>query len=172
MRRLIIAVLCPVLILTVLTARYAASARTAKNGVRLLLPVSVLETGEDAFSPFVRLRYHNFIPIDAMLEKKGTIIVERPDDGRAEFSSLPSKRPLRPRETPLKYVVTDNNGTDASVRSSAAFLRFAKTKGFRPESVRFAVVRADRSGNALLTGLADDNGTLLVKGIAQANRSR
>ena len=68
---MIIAVLCPVLILTVLTARYAASARTAKNGVRLLLPVSVLETGEDAFSPFVRLRYHNFIPIDAMLEKKG-----------------------------------------------------------------------------------------------------
>ena len=68
--------------------------------------------------------------------------------------------------------MTDNNGTDASVRFSAAFLRFAKTKGFRPESVRFAVVRADRSGNALLTGLADDNGTLLVKGIAQANRSR
>lgn len=172
MRRLIIAVLCPVLILTVLTVRYVASARTAKNGVQLLLPVSVLETGEDAFSPFVRLRYHNFIPINAMLEKKGTIIVERTDGGRTEFSSLPSKRPLRPRETLLKYTVTDDNGADASVRFSATLLRFSKTNGFRPESVRFAVVRADKSGDALLTGLADANGTLLVKGIAQANRSR
>lgn len=172
MRRFISAFLCPMLILAVLTARYAASARTANNGVPLLLPVSVLETGKDAFSPFIRLRYHNFIPIDAVLKKKGTIVVKRPDDGRAEFSSLPSKRPLRPRETLLKYVVTDNNGTDASVRFSATFLRFAETKGFRPESVRFAVVTADRSGNALLTGLADANGTLLVKGIAQANRSR
>ena len=172
MRRLIIAVLCPVLILTVLTVRYVASARTAKNGDQLLLPVSVLETGEDAFSPFVRLRYHNFIPINAMLEKKGTIIVERTDGGRTEFSSLPSKRPLRPRETLLKYTVTDDNGADASVRFSATFLRFSKTNGFLPESVRFAVVRADKSGDALLTGLADANGTLLVKGIAQANRSR
>lgn len=172
MRRLITAVLCPVLILTVLTARYAASARTAKTGVPLLLPVSVLETGEDAFSPFVRLRYHNFIPVDAMLKEKGTIIVERPDNGRVEFSSLPSKRPLRPRETLLKYVVTDKNGADASVRFSAFFLRFTKTKDFRPETVRFAVVAADKSGNTRLTGLADANGVLLIKGIALTNRNR
>ena len=50
------------------------------------------------------------------------------------------------------------------IRFSSDFLRFFETKAFLPSAVRYAVVSVDKAGNAVLTGLADNNGVLLVKG--------
>ncbi|MGN1078808.1 MAG: hypothetical protein ACI4TE_01400 [Alphaproteobacteria bacterium] len=173
MMRRFVAFFCPLLILVILSGRYFAGALTVRSGVRLLLAASVQETGKDSFSDFARLRYDNLIPVHSLSEEKGTIAVERLDDGRIRFVSALFDRPLRPRELLLKYVIVPplpfgakTQGPD--IRFSSDFLRFFEEKTFQPSAVRYAVVRVDNAGNAVLTGLADNNGVLLVKGLIPA----
>lgn len=172
MRRLIV-FFCSLLILIVLAGRCFTGIFTVRSGIRLLLPASVQETGKDSFSDFARLRYYNFIPVRSLSDEKGTIVVERRDDGRIRFVSALFDRPLRPRELLLKYVIVPplpfgakTQGPD--IRFSSDFLRFFEEKTFQPSAVRYAVVRVDNAGNAVLTGLADNNGVLLVKGLIPA----
>ncbi len=168
MRRLVV-FFCSLLILLVLTGRYFTGMLTVRFGVRLLLPVAVQEIGKDAFSDFVRLRYYNFIPVQNVSEEKGTIVVQRMDDGQIKFVSSSLDNPLKPRELLLKYVIVPSMPFNArtqrpDIRFSSDFLRFFETKAFLPSAVRYAVVSVDKAGNAVLTGLADNNGVLLVKG--------
>lgn len=172
MRRLI-AFFCPLLILIVLAGRCFTGTLTVRSGVRLLLPASVRETGRDSFSDFARLRYYNFIPVPSLSDERGTIVVERLDDGRARFVSALFDRPLRPRELLLKYVIAPSPPFSAKtqgpdIRFSSDLLRFSETKAFRPSAVRYAVVSVNNAGTAVLTGLADNNGVLLVKGLIPA----
>lgn len=170
MMRRFVAFFCPLLILAVLSGRYFAGALTVRSGVRLLLAASVQETGKDSFSDFVRLRYDNFIPVRSLSEEKGTIVVERLDDGRARFVSALFDRPLRPRELLLKYVIVppapfDTKAKGPDIRFSSDVLRFSETSAFRPSAVRYAVVSVNNAGGAVLIGLADNNGVLLIKGL-------
>lgn len=167
MRRFVV-FFCPLLILIVLAGRYFTEVSIARSGTRLLLPVSVKETGKDAFSDFIRLRYYNFIPVHSFSDEKGKIVVQRQDDGQVKFVSSYLDNPLKPKELLLKYIVVPpmpfnvkTQGPD--IRFSSDFLRFSKIKTFHPSAVRYAVVSVDNAGNAILTGLADSNGVLLVK---------
>lgn len=173
MMRRFAAFFCPLLILIVLAGRCFTDALTVRSGVRLLLAASVQETGNDSFSAFARLRYYNFIPVRSLSAEKGTIVVERLNDGRTRFVSALFDRPLRPRELLLKYVIVPPSPFNAKaqgpdIRFSSDMLRFPETKTFRPSAVRYAVVSVDNAGNAVLTGLADNNGVLLVKGLLPA----
>lgn len=160
--------LCPVLVFIVLICRYVSYAGIYYSPTALLLPVSVLKTGENAFSSFISLRYYNFIPVRNLSDEKGTIVINRSNDGRVRFVSVQSDRPLRPKELLLKYVIVpslslDRQKKETNIRFSSDFFRFLKTENFRPSSVRYAVVHVDNAGNTVLKGLADGNGVLLVK---------
>ncbi len=172
MRRLI-SFFCSLLILIILAGRFFYDQHTAQSGVELLLAVSVQESGRDSFSPFIRLRYYNFIPVYRFADEKGTVVVERRDNGRAGFVSELSDQPLRPRELRLKYVIApplpfESESQGPNIRFASDFFRYSPLKKFRLSAVRYAVIRVDGAGNALLTGLADSNGVLLVRGLVFA----
>ncbi len=172
MRRFVV-LFCPVLVLVVLIGRYVSDSRLYHSQTILLLPVSVLQMGQDTFSSYVRLRYDNFIPVRDLSDKKGVIVVDRLNDGRVVFVSVASDRPLRPREVLLKYEIVpslsfDDQKKEANIRFASDFFRFIKKKKRHLSAVRYAVVHVDDAGNTVLTGLADGNGILLVKGLRGA----
>ena len=166
----IISFLFPAFILSVLIGRYYSDVKIVQTGVKLLLPVSIQEEGRDSFSAFVRLRYYNFIPIRDLAAEKGRVVVERLEDGRIKFISSFSDKPLRPREVVLKYVIVpslpfNRKDVEIDILFSSDILRFSSEKKIRLSAVRYAVVSVDNEGEAVLIGLADKQGVILVHGL-------
>lgn len=165
-RRWNIKTFLPVLfILGVTGARFYGAADTAETGGILLLPVSAVETGKDGFSPYVRFRYDNLIPVSDLTGLSGTVVVERRANGLARFVPDAADRPLRPREMPLKYTVVPavGNGAEAEIRHAAVFMRYSNAERV-VRNARHAVVRVNESGDAVLVGLADAAGVIAAAG--------
>lgn len=170
MRRLLF-VLLPVLILLVPLYRFMSARNIRQDGVPLLLPVSVVDSGKDGFSDFAVLRYQNFIPVAELTGDTGTVIINRMPSGRISFSRPADGIPLRPREMFLKYKIVPPPAFSAAqdsrpgIRFAAPFLRFRSAGKFKADSVRYAVVKTDKNGNTVLAGIADRNGVLLAEGL-------
>lgn len=164
-------VMCPLVILSVLVFRFVSVRNIRENGVQLLLPVSVVDSGRDGFSDFAVLRYHNFIPVAGLADDTGTVIINRMPSGRIRFSRFSDGMPLRPREMFLKYKIVPLPAFSAArharpgIRFAAADLRFRSAGNFKAEAVRYAVVKTDKNGNTVLAGVADRNGVLLAQGL-------
>ncbi len=166
------AVLSVLFILGVTGARFYATANTAENGKTLLLPVSVVESGRDGFSSYVRVRYDSLIPVSRLTDLSGTVVVERYGNGMARPVPDAAGRPLRPREMPLKYTIVPAVGkkTEAELRYAAAFMRCSGKKT-KVQNVRYAVVRVNETGDAVLVGLADAGGVIVADGLNATARS-
>lgn len=169
MRRLLFFIL-PVFILAVPVGRYLSARNIRETGVQLLLPVSVVDSGQDGFSDFVVLRYHNFVPVAELAEEAGTIVVDHMPSGRVNFSRPANGAPLRPREMFLKYKIVPQPAfsrarNHPAIHFAAPFLRFRDAGKFKAASVRYAIVKTDKNGNTVLAGVADRNGILLAEGL-------
>ncbi|MBR4125968.1 MAG: hypothetical protein IKR09_00120 [Alphaproteobacteria bacterium] len=167
--------ICSAIILMVLSARYFSDFKTFQTGKKLLLPVKVENVETNAFSSLVRLRYFNFIPVDALEKETEAVVVSHSDDGQVTFVSKETGERLRPHEMLLKYTIMppsllkrEKKGSD--VRFAASKLRFSKDKQLQPFAVCYAVVRANDDGKTFLTGLTDCSGTQLIKGLASSDR--
>ena len=158
------------LVLCVLSLRYFSGLKTLEKGDRLLLPVKVEEIKTDAFSSSARIRYYNFIPVDALMKESGTVVVRYSDNTRIEFVSKEKDRKLRPREFLLKYTIVPppllkKENAEPNIRFAASGIRFSKDKKISYLSICYAVVYVTASGETFLSGLADCNGTELVKSL-------
>lgn len=167
--------ICSVIILIVSSARYFSDLKTFQTGKKLLLPVKVESIETNSFSSLMRLRYFNFIPVDALVEEKGEIVISRSDDGQVTFVSKETGERLRPHEMRLKYTIMpppffkkETDGPD--IRFAALELRFSKDKQIQPFAVCYAVVRADNQGKTFLSGVTDCTGTQSINGIAFPDR--
>lgn len=163
MVKFIFPVLLPVLILVALVDHLERREQTAEKGTLLLLPVEAAVSGRDVLSGYIDLRYRVLIPPDVIAERRGVVVVSKDRNGQASFSSVYREDvPLRPREHLLGYIVSRRRDGSPEIRFSATRLRTSK-KDFRPETAAYAVVSADDRGHAVLTGLADAGGKILVR---------
>ena len=79
--------ICSVIILIVLSARYFSDFKTFQSGKKILLPVKVEQIETNAFSSSARLRYFNFVPVNALEKETGAVVVSHSDDGQVTFVS-------------------------------------------------------------------------------------
>ena len=169
MKRFLFSFAISLLISGILIGRYFSDFYAFKTGGRLLLPVRIEDVKTDAFSSEVRVRYYNFIPVDELMKEKGTVVVNRLDDGRAAFVSKASGQRLRPRELLLKYTIMPpsllkRETAEPNIRFATSELRFASDRNFQASAVCYAVVYVNGNGDAFLAGLADCFGAQLVRG--------
>lgn len=161
--------LLPLVIFIVLIFRWMSIQHTAENGVRILVPVSITGFEKSAFSDFLKLRYHNFIPASEITGKQGIVVVSRSVGGHVHFERQFEKDvPLRPQELLLKYAIVYQPSLFS--KDSKSGIRFAgstfKFKGKRKtafKEVKYAVLNVNKNGNAVLVGLSDGNGVLLLQ---------
>ena len=170
MKKILYLSVASLFVLCVLSVRYFSCFRTFEKGDRLLLPVRVEEIRTDAFSSVVRLRYYNFIPVDALMKESGRIVIRHLNDGRVAFVSKEDGQKLRSRELLLKYTIVPpplmkRETVEPNIRFASSELRFSKNRKINESAVCYAVAYVNGSGNAFLSGLADCNGAELVKGL-------
>ncbi|MBR1945741.1 MAG: hypothetical protein IJ846_05585 [Alphaproteobacteria bacterium] len=173
MKRKFSSFFCPLLIFSILTARYFSVAEAFQTGVKLLLPVYVEKIETNSFSSTARIRYHNFIPIKDLIDEAGVIVVRHFEDGRVVFVSKEKGRKLHPREVLLQYIAVPSSlfrkeEQKPDVRFASSELRFSNNRPIEPSAVKYAIVCVNDRGKAFLTGLADNSGTVLVKGLASS----
>lgn len=171
----LIFILSVLFILAVSIGRYSHLKKTAEDGVSLLVPIYVHKIETASLPHTVHFRYHNIIPADQVSEKDSAIIVQRRPSGRARYvRPYAAKEPLRPREHLLKYHIVHEGGlsqkTDRSKIKFAAdiyVLRQEKhSEAFTsPKSlaIKYAILKVNEKGEALLAGLTDGNGVVLSK---------
>ena len=170
MKKFLFSLSISLLISGILIGRYFSDFYAFKTGGRLLLPVRIEDVKTDAFSSRARVRYYNFIPVDELLKEKGTVVISRSDDGRAEFVSKAAGQRLRPRELLLKYTIMPpsllkRETTEPNIRFATSELRFASDQKLQVSAVCYAVVYVNGNGDAFLAGLADCSGAQLTKGL-------
>lgn len=158
------------LILIVLVGRYLADYAAFKNGVRLLLPVWIESVESNAFSSLARIRYYNFIPIEELVQEKGTIVVERFNNGQVAFAAKSVGQRLRPREVRLKYTITPSSLASSQFQGPNIHFASSELRFFNQKSLTlsdyYAVVYVNDDGEAFLAGITDHDGTQLIKGLA------
>ncbi len=153
-------ILLSVFVLALLFGRVQHLRNTAAYGVELLLPVEAETVKKIGTLRLLRLRYQPLIPPSAVSESGGRILVVKGIGSVASFAGIyDSKVPLRPQEYVLRYRVAF--GASPSVRFGAVWVNIPK--GFKAEKAAFAVLKADKNGNTVLTGLADGNGAVLLR---------
>ena len=162
---------CSFAIFCILTVRYFSAAESFQTGVRLLLPVYVEAIEKNSFSSVARIRYQNFIPVKDLITDTGVIVVSHFEDGRVVFVSKKVEKKLHPREVLLRYVVAPSSlfrrkEQKPDVKFASSELRFSNDRPVEASAVKYAVVFVNGKGKAFLTGLADNAGTILVKGLA------
>ncbi|MGN0903616.1 MAG: hypothetical protein ACI4PW_00495 [Alphaproteobacteria bacterium] len=176
MRRALIFIAAVLLILSVAGSRRLLLEAAADHGDRILVPVYVQSVEPAGKTVRVRFRYHTVVPATQVSGKGGMIVVRRRPSGRIVFvRSYRPGEPLRPREHLLKYRVAYDGGL--SLKTETSRVKFAADVFTAPLTeadrdllsdrkkwtVRYAVLDIGRNGDAVLSGLADGNGVLLMK---------
>lgn len=147
-----------------------------RDGTEMLLPVYVRKTERSGRALQVRFHYYSLVPAAEIGTGGDTAVVHRHAGGRVSFVRMfdPSV-PLRPREHLLRFRLSHKAGWSRSTESSrvdfasdvftlrSADKTDAVLKRLKSAGVRFAVLKVDENGNAVLKGLADQNGVTLCE---------
>ena len=162
--------LCFAALFLCLYARYARLSRVYDGGMEIFVPVAVEADEYGGFPYAVSLRYGAVVPPRHILSFSGTVVVEREENGTVVFiRNHQSGEPLKPQELLLRYDVS--GGPDAAARvdfSSSSFPFYTKERRrafmqtARKNPVRYAVLRVDAAGRALLRGFADNDGAAVT----------
>lgn len=170
MNRSVVAFFCFLLCCLFLTGRCFVYQNISKNGKQILVPVFVHAEKTNTFPYKVSLRYNNIIPASYIEKITGTIVVRRLHDGKIRFVRLNTHSlPLRPEEMLLRYRIRQIPGIHQNTEKSQ--INFATDKyplyteknlekflkQARAIAVKYAVLKVDDKGKALLIGFTGQN---------------